>query len=88
MLEAGKGQFVPVKAMTGDRNAYAVKCGNKTFVYVFNDTKAMLKNIQVETLGSVRELDMAKVMWGKPFSCKNQIVTKVKPQQERVFVIE
>ena len=88
MLEAGKGQFIPVKATIGDRIAYAVKCGKKTFVYVFNDTKAVLKNIQVETQGFARELDIAKAKWGKSFSCKNQIKIQVKPQQERVFVIE
>ena len=88
MLEAGKGQFIPVKATIGDRIAYAVKCGKKTFVYVFNDTKAVLKNIQVETQGFACELDIAKAKWGKSFSCKNQIKIQVKPQQERVFVIE
>ena len=88
MLEAGKGQFIPLKATIGGKIAYAVKCGKKTFVYVFNDSKAMLRNIQVEVQGTARELDIAKAEWGKPFSCKNQIKTQVKPKQERVFVIE
>ncbi len=48
----------------------------------------MLKIIQVEAQGTVRELDIAKAEWGKPFSCKNQIKTQVKLKQERVFVIE
>lgn len=88
MLEAGQGRFTSMKATIGDAPAYAVKCGAKTFVYVFNDTKSMLRNIQIEAQGSARELDIKKALWGKRFSCKNQIKTQVRPQQERLFVIE
>ena len=88
MLEAGRGCFIPVKATIGNTNAYAVKCGAKNFVYVFNDTESTLRNIQLEAEGKVRELNIDKAQWGKPFNCKGQIKTQVKPQQERVFVIE
>lgn len=88
MLEAGRGSFVPVKATMAGAMAYALKCGAKTFVYVFNPTKSTLKTIELEANGRAKELNIDKAQWGKPFTCKGQIKTQLKPQQERVFVIE
>ena len=88
MLENGKGCFVPCEVGADNGQAFAVKCGTKTYVYLFNDSKRAMKKVQVEAGGTLRELNIEKAVWGKGKKCEGTISTNVKPQAEKVFVIE
>lgn len=88
MLASGRGRFVPCEVSAGQAEAYALRCGSRTFVYVFNNTKAKIGRINVEAAGSCRELDIEKAVWGRSSSCKGSISTRIAPGQEKVFVIE
>lgn len=88
MLESGNGNFETCPASAGKAQAYAVKCGDKTFVYVFNDTKSRIRKIIVEADGACRELDIDNAAWCKAFNCRGHINTNLAPGKEKVFVIE
>ena len=48
MLKAGKGSFEKFETVrNGKAEAYAVRCGKKTFVYVYNGNEEVLDNISV-----------------------------------------
>ncbi|MBO7137081.1 MAG: hypothetical protein J6V92_01280, partial [Bacteroidaceae bacterium] len=68
--------------------AFAVKCGKKTYVYLFNDSKRAMKEIRVDAKGALRELDIEKAKWGKYKKFNGVISTSVKHNAEKVFVIE
>lgn len=88
MLQAGNGSFQKVEASAGKAQAFAVKCGARTFVYVFNNTKASIGKITVNAKGQLRELDIERAQWGKARSCNGSIAAKVAPGKEKVFVID
>ena len=49
MLKAGKGQFEKFQTTKNDKSeAYAVRCGKQTFVYVYNGNEEVLDEISVE----------------------------------------
>ena len=49
MLKAGKGQFEKFQTTKNDKaEAYAVRCGKQTFVYVYNGNEEVLDEISVE----------------------------------------
>lgn len=49
MLKAGKGSFEKFQTVkNGKAEAYAVRCGKNTFVYVYNGNEDVLDNISVE----------------------------------------
>src|SRR5690606_7716052 len=43
MLQAGKGDFQPLKVTAEDLHVYAVQCGEVVYVYVFNPTNRVAK---------------------------------------------
>lgn len=88
MLENGKGSFIPCEISADKGQAFAVTCGKKTYVYLFNDSKRTMKKVSVKANGSLRELDIEKAVWGKGKNCAGTISTSVKPNTEKVFVIE
>lgn len=88
MIESGNGSFVPCEASADNGQAFAVKCGKKTYVYLFNDSKLAMKKVQVEAGGTLRELDIERAVWRKGRKCEGTISTSVKPNAEKVFVIE
>lgn len=88
MLAAGNGSFETVDASAGKVKAFAVRCGAKTFVYVFNSGKSAVKTITVAAAGSVKELDIEHAQWGKASKCNGTIRTNIAPKSEKVFVIE
>jgi len=88
MMESGKGSYATCEASADNGQAFAVKCGKKTYVYLFNDTKHTMKKVSVDARGTLRELDIEKAEWGKGEKCNGTINTSVKPNKERVFVIE
>jgi hypothetical protein len=48
ILKAGKGSFEKFETVrNGKAEAYAVRCGKKTFVYVYNGNEEVLDNISV-----------------------------------------
>lgn len=88
MLAAGNGSFETVEASAGKVKAFAVKCGAKTFVYVFNSGKSAVRTITVAAKGSIKELDIEHAQWGKASKCNGTIRTNIAPKSEKVFVIE
>lgn len=48
MLAAGKGAFVPVEAAVAGADAFAVRCGDRTWVYVYNSGDTPVTSIGVE----------------------------------------
>jgi hypothetical protein len=49
MLKAGKGSFEKFQTVKdGKAEAYAVRCGKTTFVYIYNGNEDMLDNISIE----------------------------------------
>ena len=70
MLKAGKGDFQRFQTVKdGKAEAYAVRCGKRTFVYVYNGNEEVLDNISIEIgkAGRVKvsALDPDKVAFGK-----------------------
>ena len=48
MLKAGKGEFEPVEVSAGGAQCLAVRCGGKTWVYVYNSGDEPVTSIGVE----------------------------------------
>ena len=48
MLKAGKGQFVPVEVSAEGAEALAVRCGGKTWVYVYNSGEQPVTTLDIE----------------------------------------
>ena len=70
MLKAGKGDFQRFQTVKdGKAEAYAVRCGKRTFVYVYNGNEEVLDNISIEIgkAGKVKvsALDPDKAAFGK-----------------------
>ena len=98
MLKAGKGsyeQFPTVK--NGKAEAYAVRCGKKTFVYVYNGGEDVLDEISVEIGKSgkvkVSVLDPETVKVRKSGTMKSDGTIKfenlgLNKWEEKVFVIK
>ena len=88
MIGSGNGSFVPCRASADHGQVFAVTCGTKTYVYLFNDSRHAMRRVQVEASGSLREMDIEKAAWGGARKCSGTISTRVKPDAEKVFVIE
>ncbi|MBE8712452.1 DUF5060 domain-containing protein [Sphingobacterium hungaricum] len=43
MLDAGKGEFIPLEVQAGDLHAYALKCKDHIYIYVYNPTNRVQK---------------------------------------------
>lgn len=88
MLESGNGSFEACEVSVDQGQAFAVTCGQKTFVYLFNDTKRSTKRVSVAATGTLHELDIEQAQWGKKSrKCDGTIVTTVASGAEKVFVI-
>ena len=71
MLEEGRGRFEKFQTVkNGKAEAYAVRCGNTTFVYVYNGNEDVLDDISIEIgkIGKVKvsALDTEKVSFTRP----------------------
>ena len=98
MLKAGKGQFEKFQTTKNDKaEAYAVRCGKQTFVYVYNGNEEVLDEISVE-IGKngkvkVSVLDPEAVKVVKAGTMKAEGILKfeglgLNKWEEKVFVIK
>ena len=98
MLKAGKGDFQKFQTVkNGKAEAYAVRCGKKTFVYVYNGNEEVLDEISVEIgkTGKVKVsvLDPENVKLVKSAAMKADGTLKfeglgLNKWEEKVFVIK
>ena len=98
MLKAGKGQFEKFQTTKNDKaEAYAVRCGKQTFVYVYNGNEEVLDEISVEIgkTGKVKVsvLDPEAVKIVKAGTMKAEGTLKfeglgLNKWEEKVFVIK
>ena len=98
MLKAGKGQFEKFQTTKNDKaEAYAVRCGKQTFVYVYNGNEEVLDEISVEIgkTGKVKVsvLDPENVKIVKAGTMKAEGTLKfeglgLNKWEEKVFVIK
>ena len=98
MLKAGKGDFQKFQTVkNGKAEAYAVRCGKKTFVYVYNGNEEVLDEISVEIgkTGKVKVsvLDPENVKFVKLSPMKSDGTLKfeglgLNKWEEKIFVIE
>ena len=98
MLEAGKGSFEKIEVVkNGKAEAYAVRCGETTFVYVYNGNDEVLNDITVK-IGKngkvkVSALDTENVKLGKAVNMTSDGALHfenlgLKHWEEKVFVIK
>ena len=98
MLKAGKGDFQKFQTVKNDKaEAYAVRCGNQTFVYVYNGNEDVLDNISIEIGKSgkvkVAALDPENVKLGKAVRMTSDGTLSfeglgLKKWEEKIFVIK
>ncbi|MBR4298284.1 MAG: DUF5060 domain-containing protein [Bacteroidales bacterium] len=98
MLKAGKGDFQKFQTVkNGKAEAYAVRCGKKTFVYVYNGNEEVLDEISVEIgkTGKVKVsvLDPENVKFVKSSPMKSDGTLKfeglgLNKWEEKIFVIK
>ena len=98
MLKAGKGDFQKVQTVkNGKAEAYAVRCGKQTFVYVYNGNEDVLDNISIEIGKSgkvkVAALDPENVKLGKAVRMTLDGTLSfeglgLKKWEEKIFVIK
>ena len=67
MLASGKGSFEPIEAKAGGAEAFAVRCGNRIFAYVFNPGSESVSAVSIPLSGryKVRPFDFASAAFGK-----------------------
>jgi hypothetical protein len=67
MLASGKGSFEPLQATAGGAEAFAVRCGNRIFAYVFNPGSEPVSAVSIPLSGryKVRPFDFASASFGK-----------------------
>ena len=97
MLEAGDGSFEKIEVVKdGKAEAYAVRCGETTFVYVYNGNDEVLDNISIKIgkTGKVKVsvLDPENVKLAKAVKMTSDGTLKfeglgLKHWEEKVFVI-
>ena len=97
MLAAGNGSFEHLKTQNqGKAETFAVRCGDKTFVYVYNGSDKDLDSTSIElgTKGSVKvaRLDTEKVKLGKAAKMETDGTLELgslalAPLKEAIFVI-
>ena len=98
MLKAGKGSFEKLEVVkNGKAEAYAVRCGETTFVYVYNGNDEVLDNISIKIgkAGAVKvsTLDPETVSLTKAVKMTSDGTLKfeglgLKHWEEKVFVIK
>ena len=98
MLKAGKGEFQQFQTVKdGKAEAYAVRCGKRTFVYVYNGNEEVLDNIKVEVgkTGKVKvsALDTENVKFGKAVKMTSDGTLSLEDLglqkwEEKIFVIK
>ena len=98
MLKAGKGSFKKLEVVkNGKAEAYAVRCGDTTFVYVYNGNDEVLDNISIKIgkAGAVKvsTLDPETVSLTKAVKMTTDGTLKfeglgLKHWEEKVFVIK
>ena len=93
MLASGKGQFETLEAAANGAEAFAVRCGNRIFAYMFNPGPEPVSAVSVKLAGKfkVRPFDFASASFGKAMSLKGdgQLVIPVLlgPREEALFEI-
>ena len=97
MLKSGKGEFKKFDTTRdGKAEAYSVRCGNRTYVYVYNGNEDVLDQISVEIgkAGKVKVsvLDTENVKLGKAVTMKSDGTLNfeglgLNKWEEKIFVI-
>ncbi len=82
MLAAGNGSFEPLNIQAGMLHAQAVKCGNKYFIYLLNESDETMTTPVILSAGgnqyfSAKNLIPVSMQYGKPgsFAVKNNKLT-------------
>ncbi|MBQ8170039.1 MAG: DUF5060 domain-containing protein [Bacteroidales bacterium] len=98
MLKSGKGEFKKFEtARDGKAEAYSVRCGNRTYVYVYNGNEDVLDQISVEIgkAGKVKVsvLDTENVKLGNAVTMKSDGTLNfeglgLNKWEEKIFVIK
>ena len=66
MLKAGQGRFEPVEVSAEGADAFGVRCGDKTWIYVYNSSGMPVTLIGVDGpvgQGKIRTLDFNKAVF-------------------------
>ena len=74
MLAAGNGSFKPVAARADGAEAFAVRCGGKTYVYVYNPSERVVSGVKVPVGARncrVSSLDFSMAAFGKARKMKS-----------------
>ena len=98
MLEAGEGTFEVLEtARNGKQETYVVRCGKKTFIYLYNGSDTVFDTAEITfgKTGKVRisRLDTDKVKLGKAYKSDAEGSLKLEglslqPLEEAVLVVE
>ena len=83
MLEFGKGSFEPVKVQAGGADAFAVRCGDHIWAYVYNNTDSLVESLEIDAgfeSASTLDFDNATL---QPAATPLQL--KLEPGQEVLF---
>ena len=86
MLKAGNGQFTPVGVSAGGADAFGVRCGDRTWVYIYNpgpDTVTSFETDSQEGHRKVRALDFSRAVFRRQKSSVN-----IPPKGEALFEIK
>ena len=86
MLKAGNGCFEPLEVKAGDAEAFAVRCGAVTWVYVYNPGPDPITSYEVdlpEGCRKVRELDFSRAAFRRMRKPVN-----IPPGEEALFEIK
>ena len=86
MLKAGNGCFEPLEVKAGDAEAFAVRCGAVTWVYVYNPGPEPVTSYEVdlpEGRRKVRELDFSRAAFRRMRKPVN-----IPPGEEALFEIK
>lgn len=86
MLEYGEGSFEPVKVQAGGADAYAVRCGSRIWLYVYNNTASTVESVDIDAaFDSAGMLDFENATL-QPVATPLQL--KLEPGQEILFELQ
>jgi len=96
MLKFGKGKFEPVKVEAHGADAFAVRCGKRVYVYVYNPTEHFVTGISVSMEGRRHkcdpyDFDKTRFRGGKRSKVQDGIMfipVKMPPRTELLYEIK
>lgn len=93
MLSESGGNFIPVAVSAAGGESFALKCGKKTYVYVYNPSSESVTSVKVDAGGSrVSAFDFNKLKFRKLYSGRFngnvEIECSIPQLGEALYVIE